>query len=449
MALFPKEYEQNMKVLLGKDFEKYEKCFDLPAKRGLRVNKNFIDTTKFCGIFPYELVGLSVGENLFELKSQEKLGNSIFHHAGMIYLQEPSSMLAEIALDVQDGERVLDLCSAPGGKSGQILEQNKTGIVVSNEVVRTRANVLLSNIERQGFKNSMITSLAPEALELFFPDFFDKILVDAPCSGEGMFRKDASTISEWNARLPEFNHYRQLEILKSADKMLKCGGKLVYSTCTFNTKEDEETVAKFASEFGYKILPLPENVKKVMTEGKDVLLENTSLTAKCFPFDNFGEGQFVALLEKVSENSSECVKSKNKIVLPSKKEIELAKAFLRETIFDDEFYFYKLGDNIHISKQNFPVIPYGVVSQGVCLGVIKKERLEPSHFFFKAYGREFGNKICFEIDDARAEMFVHGLEIECDNKNGYACVCVCGVPLGGGKVVNGKLKNHYPKGLRC
>lgn len=447
MVKFPEMFEKNMKELLGADFEKYEKAMTLPAKRGIRVNNNFVSSTFFKDVFPYEIRNLGIGENLFELETQEKIGNSVFHHAGMIYLQEPSSMLASIVLDVKNGETILDLCASPGGKSGQILEKNKDGIVVSNEIVRKRANVLFSNIERQGFKNSVVTSLAPEILSELLPNYFDKILVDAPCSGEGMFRKEPETISEWNENLPLFNHERQLKILQEADKMLKQGGILVYSTCTFNLKEDEETVAIFADKFGYEILPLPEKIKNLMTAGKDILGQKTSFTGKCFPFDEFGEGQFVSILKKKSENNLEKT-TKNKVVLPSKKELEIVKKFLKETIDDVDFYFYKVGENFFISKVDLPVLPFGVVACGVCVGELKKDRIEPAHQFFKAYGINFKNKIELEFDDKRIVQYLKGNEIECEAENGFACLLVSSVPLGGGKVVQGKLKNYYPKGLR-
>lgn len=445
---FPEQFEKNMKTLLDSNFEKYEKAMDLPAKRGIRVNKNYVSPTFFKSIFPFEIKNLGIGENLFKLETQEKIGNSVFHHAGMIYLQEPSSMLASLALDVKNGETILDLCASPGGKTGQILEENKDGIVVSNEIVRKRANVLFSNIERQGFKNGVVTSLAPEVLSELLPNYFDKILVDAPCSGEGMFRKEPETISEWNENLPLFNHERQLKILKEADKMLKQGGTMVYSTCTFNMKEDEEIVAVFADNFGYEILPLPEKIKNVMTAGKDVLGQKTSLSGKCFPFDDFGEGQFVSILKKKSENNNMLKSSKNKVVLPNKKELEIVKNFLKETIDDFDFHFYKFGENFFISKVDLPVLPFGVVSCGVCVGEMKKERIEPAHQFFKAFGKSFKKKIEFDLDDKRVEQYLKGNEIDCSSENGFACVLVSSVPLGGGKVVQGRLKNYYPKGLR-
>lgn len=447
MKNFPEQFEENMKLLLAKDFEKYEKSMSEPAVRGLRMNKNYICRENFCSVFPYNIINILGEDNLFLLETDEKIGNSVFHHAGMIYLQEPSSMLAVLALDVKDGENVLDLCSAPGGKSSQILDKNKTGVVVSNEIVRPRANVLLSNIERQGFKNCVITSLSPDVLSGFLPNYFDKVLVDAPCSGEGMFRKEPETISEWNEKLPLFNHERQLQILHEADKMLKAGGTLVYSTCTFNTKEDEETVALFAKEYGYEIVPLPENVQSVTVQGKDVCGQKTSLSRKCFPFLGFGEGQYVCKMIKISENQNEKSKQ-NKIQIPNKNEIELSKHLLQSTIGKDDFNFYKLGENVYISQIKLPEIKFGVVCMGVCLGELKKGRIEPAHQFFKAYGTDFKNKIDLQIGDAKLQQYLSGSEIDCENENGYVCVLCNGVPVGGGKVVSGKVKNHYPKGLR-
>lgn len=447
MKNFPEQFEENMKALLGKDFEKYEQSMQMPAKRGLRANKNYIDAKTFCNLFPYDAKNILGEDNLFCLESDEKIGNTVFHHAGMIYLQEPSSMLAVLALEPQDGENILDLCSAPGGKTGQILEKDKTGIVISNEIVRPRANVLLSNIERQGFKNSMVTSLAPETLSGLLPNFFDKILVDAPCSGEGMFRKEPETVSEWNAGLPQFNHERQMQILKDADKMLKENGTLVYSTCTFNTKEDEETASLFAKQYGYEIVLLPENVQSVTMPAKDMNGEKTSLARKCLPFGNFGEGQFVCKMIKRSKNNAEPARQ-NKVQGISKSETELAKQLLKSTIGDDDFYFYKFGENVYISKVPLRALPFGVVSIGVCLGELKKGRIEPAHQFFKAYGNQFKNKINLEIDSPLLSRYLLGNEIDCDNENGYVCILCAGVPVGGGKVVSGKVKNYYPKGLR-
>lgn len=448
MIKLPETFEENMKSLLKSDFQKYKNSMEQTAKRGLRVNKNYVCEEEFCKLFPYEIEPILNQENLFCLKTDEKIGNSVFHHAGMIYLQEPSSMLAVLSLDVKDGENILDLCSAPGGKSGQILEKDKTGVVVSNEIVRSRANVLLSNIERQGFKNSLITSLAPDVLSGLLPNFFDKVLVDAPCSGEGMFRKEPETISEWNEKIPEFNQARQLQILKEADKMLKQNGTLVYSTCTFNKTEDEETVAIFTKEYGYEIVPLPEIVQSVTVAGEDVFGQKTSLSRKCFPFSDFGEGQYVCKMIKKSENNFEQGR-RGKVQGLNKNEIALAKQFLKSTIKKDDFFFHKLGENVYISEIPFPELPFGEVSIGVCIGTLKKDRIEPSHHFFKTYGNEFENKLNLSLNDERVSKYLKGEEIDVPlSLKGFVSVLVHGVPLGGGKAVAGKLKNYYPKGLR-
>lgn len=444
----PVEFLENMEHMLGQDFDKYIFSMSAPAKRGLRVNSNYTSAKDFRKIFPFEMKNIIDTENYFELKTNEKLGNTVFHHAGMIYLQEPSSMLAALALEVHDGESVLDLCAAPGGKSSQILERNKTGVVVLNEISHARANILRQNVERQGFKNALITSLAPSELSKFFAGYFDKILVDAPCSGEGMFRKEPETVSEWNAALPAFNHERQMEILKSADKMLKTGGILVYSTCTFNEQEDERTVSEFAREFGYEILELEENIKNVTTPAKDYEGQNTSRARKCFPFSDFGEGQFVCKMQKISDNNfDEYFKQKPQKL--QNKDIKLANDLLKSTISRENLRFSVRDNKVFISEIELPHLPYGVICVGVQLGEIKKDRIEPHHQFFKAYGKEFKNKLDLNLDDPRVAKYLKGEEIECSGvKNGYVAVLCCGVPVGGGKVSQGRVKNYYPKGLR-
>lgn len=445
----PIEFEENMKAMLGKKFDKYILSLQENAKRGLRVNKNYVNVKDFLKIFPYKVKNILNIDNYFELQTDEKIGNSVFHHLGEIYLQEPSSMLACVALDVKNGEKVLDLCAAPGGKTSQILENNKDGIVVSNEIVRARANILLSNVERQGFRNSLITSLSPEFLAENIGCYFDKILVDAPCSGEGMFRKDPETISEWNKGLPEFNHNRDMQILQQADKMLKNGGTLVYSTCTFNQEEDEKVVSLFAKQFGYDIVQLPQCVINHTEQGIDIDGQKTSLSRKCFPFSDFGEGQFIAKLIKKTDNLYEKPAKKHiKNEKMSKIELKIVQEFLTNTINRSNFYFYKFNNNIYISEIEMPNIDFGVVSLGTLVGELKKERIEPAHQFFKAYGKEFINTINLDFNDEKVLQYIKGYEIDTTNNNGFVCVQVLGVPLGGGKVVSGKVKNYYPKGLR-
>jgi len=440
-----------MQSLLGADFERYLLSLENAPKRGLRLNTALISAENFKELFKCPIKSVLNREDLYEILSDEKLGNTPFHHAGMIYIQEPSSMLAALALDAKEGDRVLDLCAAPGGKTGQILAANKSGVVVANEIVKSRANILFSNIERQGYKNAVITNLDAESLAGALPNYFDKILVDAPCSGEGMFRKDEATIDEWNENLPKFNKARSLEILKNADKMLKQGGTLVYSTCTFNREEDEEVVATFARDAGYEILPLEKCIQDVTVAGVDEGGMKTSLTRKCFPFSDFGEGQFIAKLIKKSENENfTCKKQHKNEQKITKQELNLIKSFLKENIGRDNFYFYKLGSKIFLSEIEMPALETSVIAKGVCLGEIRKDRIEPHHQFFKAYFAEMKNKLNLQMGDPRIASYLHGEEIECENlKNGYATILFEGAPLGGGKVGGGgRIKNHYPRGLR-
>ena len=440
----PLEFESNMRNLLGKDFDNYIESLNEQPKKGMRVNANYItsqDFDKVSNIDARKIVGL---DNYYQIFDEKRVGNTAFHHAGMIYIQEPSSMLPALALDVKEGETCLDLCSAPGGKAGQILENNKTGIVVLNEIVRQRANILYSNIERQGYKNALITCLSPQKLSQSLANCFDKILVDAPCSGEGMFRKDNGTIEEWNSGLPEFNHQRQMEILDSADKMLKQGGVLVYSTCTFNLEENEKTVLEFSEKYGYKIDKVPSIVERYTSKG---LLNGAENARHCFPHNGFGEGQFICRLIKISENNYDCYTKKTYQSVNRQDKI-VADSFIKECI-NKSLTTIKVGDNICAVEQDFPYIPDGVVNIGVRLGCVEKGRIVPNHQFFKAYGKEFVSKVCLNIEDARVYDYMYGNQIEVDGlKNGYACVLVENVPLGGGKVVGNVLKNHYPKGLR-
>lgn len=445
----PIEFQKNMQSLLKTDYEKFIESFNESPKRGFRININFISVKDFNAIFPYEYKLLNEKQGLCELLSEEKIGNSIYHHLGLLYLQEPSSMLSSVALSVKEGETVLDLCSAPGGKGSQILDNNKTGFVVLNEINRARANILLSNVERQGFKNAIITSLSPEMLSKKFVNFFDKILVDAPCSGEGMFRKDSQTILEWNAGLPEFNHSRQMEILSSADKMIKEGGEIVYSTCTFNLEENEKTISEFAKNFGYEIVALPEFIVNNTSQGFSLEdNKNTCLARRCFFHNGFGEGQFIAKLVKKSENLNDFYSKKQKNS-QSKNEMKVIEEFIKENLTKTDFKYYSLGNNIYVYNNDFDLNTEGVVCLGVNLGQIQNNRLNVHHQFFKAYGEYFKNKINLTFDDARVNKYLRGEEIEVnENIKGYACVLVNNVPLGGGKASQGRLKNHYPKGLR-
>lgn len=443
----PEKFQENMQKLLGEGYKNYLFCLNEPAKRGIRLNQTF-KVERLEEFLPCKIKKLDGLENCYEVMDENKIGHTLAHHLGLVYGQEPSSMLAALALDAKEGDRVLDLCSAPGGKAGQILERDKTGVVVLNEYVHGRANVLLSNIERQGFKNAIITSTSTERLCKVFGGYFDKILVDAPCSGEGMFRKDPATIGEWKEGINAFNHERQVEILLAAEKMLKVGGELVYSTCTFSPEENEESVQELLKTGRFKILDLPKNIQRYVRPGLKEYGADFEKVGRVYPQDGFGEGQFVAKLIKIAADEEEfCSKTYKNTYKLSQNELKNAKMLTKECVNSEKFEFYRVGKAVFAydgPELNLPEL----VSMGARVGTIVKDRLVPEHQFFKCYGEQFVKRLDLTPTDPRVAKYIHGEEIECQYSSGYVCVLVGGVPLGGGKAVNGRLKNYYPKGLR-
>ncbi|MBR2714971.1 MAG: hypothetical protein IKB73_02045, partial [Ruminococcus sp.] len=387
----------------------------------------------------------------------EHIGVHPFHHAGAIYLQEPSAMSAVTMLCVKQGDRVLDLCAAPGSKTTQIAQQlNGSGLLWSNEIVRSRANILISNLERCGVKNAVVSSASPLDLCPALSGFFDKILVDAPCSGEGMFRKDKDAESEWTKEHVLSCANRQLSILNSAKVSLKAGGEMVYSTCTYSKEENEDVITKF----------LQENPEFELIDSGESFGRNTLGFAKrIFPMDG-GEGHFAAKLRKNYTPDDECMlkkpkkKGKKESTKPILKKADSVAFEFLENIFNKQEYenLYEINDKIYaLCDEALKLLDYGfdlkklmVLKMGVDVLLRKGNRFEPCHNAFTACNADnVKNKVCLDIDDKRLYKFLHGEEIEIDPVlKGYTCVCVNGIPFAFGKAVGGVLKNKYPKGLR-
>ena len=462
MKKLPQEFLDSFENDFGKEnLKKYIDSFEKESIKGIRFHKIVPD---FCS----DLEKIPYFENSYYIDSDQKLGNTVLHQAGFFYIQEPSSMIPVASVNNLDfnNKTVLDLCASPGGKSTQISQlMNGTGILVSNEIDYSRAKTLFSNIERLGIENCVITSESPQNLAKNFQNTFDYIFVDAPCSGEGMFRKDNDAIDEWNASLPVFNHTRQLEILLSADKMLKDGGIIVYSTCTFNTVENEQTVDVFCKECDYKIEKTNQSVLPFTHEGK-VINNNNNLidTRHFFPFIAKGEGQFVAVLKKISSNENQPKKAKNKSLQPTKQEVLLVQKTLNENtnLQVDNYSFFKIQNKICMIKNcDLELENLNVLSVGAIVGEIVKNRLEFHHQFFKVFGKYFSNIINLKLDSEFVKKYMAGEQLDLDKikcssdiltcqiqKNGYGILQVDGVNVGGIKVVDNQLKNHYPKALR-
>ena len=444
MTELPESFKEEMKTILKNDYPLYEKCFGEDAFRGISVNRLKTTPEKLIGLLPFEVSKSPFYRDGYYISCTEQgIGKHPLHHAGAFYVQEPSASSAVSLLDVQEGERVLDLCAAPGGKSAQIAScLGGSGLIWSNEVVKSRAQILLSNFERMGIANGVVSSLYPEVLCKRLGGYFDKLLVDAPCSGEGMFRKNPDAVSEWSREHVLSCAERQLSILDSASSALKSGGVLVYSTCTFSYEENEGVILRF----------LEKHPEFEMCEINEPFGRKTELpcAVRITPIEN-GEGHFAAKLRKIySDNDGgfSCRRTENikkdSIYISAERELE---EIFRDVSGAD---ISIKGDKVYLLPDMLPDISgINVIRAGVLAGEFKKGRFEPAHSLFTAF-RPYAFRRVLELDinDRRTEEYLHGMETECDGENGYTAVSFCGMVTGFGKCSGGRLKNKYPKGLR-
>lgn len=431
----PKKFKEKFSEF--SDIEKYERYFGSPAYKGLRLNTLKCNESVLNKAFG-NLSRVPFCDNGYYVSNDVKLGRHPLHHAGGIYIQEPSAMSAAAVLNASEGEKILDLCAAPGGKSTQIACALKgKGLLVSNEYVKSRASVLASNIERCGVKNAVVTNMHPETLCSEFLSYFDKVIVDAPCSGEGMFRKEPGAAAQWSERLAGDCAKRQLAILNSAAKAVKGGGELVYSTCTFSPEENELCIEKFLDanqDF--------ELVDCGVDFGESISLKisiDTQLCRRIFPW-NGGEGHFVA---KMLKKTDYCGDKKTIAFCENK----LFAEFWQE-VFETAppLNITERNSSIYIVPETMPELDrMNVVRAGVLAGTVRKGRFVPEHNLFTAF--KPAKLMDFDFDDTYLKSFLKGMEIPCDKK-GYTGVSVNGVMTGYGKASGGMLKNHYPKGLR-
>lgn len=449
MKNLPIDFVKRMKILLGDEYALYEKAVNDPPVKAFRVNKNKISVDAFEKINPFGNEKIPYVDGGYYL-DYEKVGNHPFHHAGLIYVQEPAAMAPAECIDIEPNSKVLDMCAAPGGKSTQLKNKlDDGGLLVSNEIIPSRCKILTGNIERLGLKNCVTTCMDTSRLVDLFPDTFDVIMVDAPCSGEGMFRKEPIAIDEWSEENVKMCAERQTEILENAVKCLATGGTIIYATCTFSLEENEMQIDSFLKRHpDFQIVPAKPEVQAASTDGikfDGCECQNIHYARRFYPHTSRGEGQFMAVLRHKGEGSA----TYKKVTKPPQKLNPVLTDFLDDTlesydknditIYGDTPVFYS-GD-IEIKKGN-------AFMCGVTIGEIKKNYVLPHHQLFMAYGKDFKRKIDLAPDSNDIVKYLHGEEIKADCKNGWAVVTVCGVALGGAKVSNGVAKNHYPKGLR-
>lgn len=446
----PKEYTDAMKELLGGEFDAYLESFCDKRIYGLRVNNLKITVEDFLKIAPFALTPIPWIENGFFYEEDAKPAKHPYYFAGLYYLQEPSAMTPANLLPVREGDFVLDMCAAPGGKSTELAAKLLgTGLLVSNDVSASRAKALLKNIELFGAENVLITSENSSALRGAFDGFFDKVLIDAPCSGEGMFRKDSKLIKAWEKNGPAYYGAIQREIILDGADMLRPGGYLMYSTCTFSKYEDEETIA-------YLLTNRPE-MELVQASDYECFCRGFDGMEECiriFPHRMKGEGHFLALLRKRGQTwerlCTDLTDGKSKQPLAGEL-MEFLKMVLKPVTLSA---IRMVGERAYLLPSGMP--DYGklhILRAGLLLGEVKKNRFEPSQALAMALKKEeFAQTIDFSCDDVNVLKYLKGETLEVSGadaaKQGWNLVCVDGFPLGWGKLTGGTLKNKYHAGWR-
>lgn len=448
----PVQFLDNMKKLLGpKEYGEYLESYREERVYGLRVNTGKLSPKEFEAICPFPIRPIPWIPNGYYYEGSSKPAKDPYYFAGLYYLQEPSAMTPAFQLPVEPGDRVLDLCAAPGGKSTELAAKLQgKGVLVSNDISNSRAKALLKNLELFGIPNALITSEAPHKLAERFQGYFDKILIDAPCSGEGMFRKDQSVIKSWLEHGNEFYVKLQKEIVTCALRMLRPGGMLLYSTCTFSPSEDEQMVQFMLDQDETLSLVCPRWYEGFDHGHPEWAGGNPELSrcVRIWPHRMKGEGHFLALLQKAG-----CA--------PVRSEEHRGK---REG-FPDEMTAFLGGIrrdwdlSAAVLRQEKALLPpdtgrelggLRILRSGLLLGECRKNRFEPSQALAMALKKEeFPNCLDLSHDDDRVIRYLKGETIEADTPaKGWLLVCVDGYPLGFGKASGTTIKNKYLAGWR-
>ncbi len=543
MIQLPQDFRIRMQDMLGEAYPAFLRSYDEEKYQALRVNtlkgtvEEFLEKAPFAGLTPvsWEKNGLyyahgRIGKLVADATcarraSRESLPYSIahgcigelespgrhpFHEAGVYYIQEPSAMVPAGYLEAKPGERVLDLCAAPGGKTTQIAAymQNE-GILVCNEIHSARAKILSENVERMGIRNALVTNEAPQRLSEVFAGYFDRILVDAPCSGEGMFRKNEEACVEWSLENVRLCADRQDEILDCADGMLRPGGRLVYSTCTFAPAENEGSIARFLERhpdyqvvavrkyegmsdgvpewahyseksqegnampavstlqydndrYGGSTVPVCENAQgssdlanmedRCVSDGVSTLRH----TIRLYPHLAHGEGHYLAVLQKQGEvpDGYRAFPANGLQKGIRAKEIKEFLQFQQETLQIDltagaEGRLLKFGEQLYLMPEDMPSVKgLKVLRAGLHLGTMKKNRFEPSHALALALRKEAVKRSMELGSEENARAYLGGMTLNHDGEKGWYLMTYQGYSIGWGKLAGQVMKNHYPRGLR-
>jgi NOL1/NOP2/sun family putative RNA methylase len=467
----PKAFLDRMAVILGEEFDEFRSSLYQPASLGIRVNTLKISPQAFINISPNKLLpipwcasGFTIDTSNLEIGFVPP-GKRLYHNVGLYYIQEPSAMAAGELLSPQPGEKILDLAAAPGGKSTHLAALMKnTGLLVANEIHPKRVWDLAENLERCGVTNSVVMNESPQRLAEHFNEFFDRVMLDAPCSGEGMFRKNVSARIEWEPESPHSCAVRQIAILDQASRMVKPGGCIAYTTCTFSTEENEGVIARFLEdhpEFDLKIIdPVPGLIpSKPEWTGlpKD---HKISRTMRIWPHRSSGEGHFIGLLIKdaTKEYHHKKTKPKNDDYRRWNKPKETSKAlnlldgFARTYLnlsFEDRCIYLE-GSYIYCIPEGSPSMQgLKVIHPGWWLGSIRNDRFSPSHALAMGIkAAQANNSISLNLEDREVSAYFNGESFTNIGENGWVLVTLEGYPIGWGKRAQNVIKNFYPHGLR-
>ncbi len=470
MADLPQSFLDSMNEILGEDYEAFLAGFDGQRQYGLRVNTLKMNLEEFERIAPFHLKKVPWISNGYFYEAEDAPAKHPFYSAGLYYLQEPSAMTPASRLKVQPGERVLDLCAAPGGKATELgAALQGEGLLVANDINTARARALLRNLELFGISNSFVTNEPPHVLAERFPEFFHKIMVDAPCSGEGMFRKNPAVVDSWQEKGPEYFSKLQREIIVQAADMLLPGGIMFYSTCTFSPLENEKTITHLLKERpDMEVIPMEdyEGFAEGLTSYRgEVFDESCKLCRRIWPHKMSGEGHFMALLHKkngvqqqvqqtVSQSSIWWEKCKG---LNKEQKAAAEDFFSHVNIAYDEKRIDVRGDNLYyLPAPKYDGRGLHFLRNGLFMGEFKKKRFEPSQPFALAlHAQDFDQVLDFPADDERLSRYLRGETLDVSDliagekkRKGWQLVMVAGHPLGFGKLVNNNLKNKYPAGWR-
>ena len=452
--MLPEKFQSRMRELLGHEADELFSELERPESvHALRVNTQKISVERFLSLFPGECRSIPYAPDGFYIGS-DKWGNTPYHHAGMFYLQDPAAMSTLHALTVEKGWRILDACASPGGKSSQASAYTGDGgLVVSNEYVPARARVLAGNLERLGARNTVVTNVDTAVLGEWYPSYFDLVIADVPCSGEGMFRKNPEAAVEWSPENVAFCAERRKEILSNVVGCVRPGGYLLYSTCTFAPEENEQNVAWLLNTYPeFSLVPVEPALQGCTADGIRLpgVSHDLTLTRRFYPHRCPGEGQYIALLKRRGDGSRGNIRFRETARPLTREETRLLDTLLASCLSDrPHVRFAVYRDTVLALPEGMEVPPFGVISAGVEVGKFAKGRLEPAHHLFMAYGDRFVRRLALSVDDPRVAAYLHGDVIAAEDlPDGWAAVTVEGCTLGGGKVVGGTAKNHYPKGLR-